>query len=95
MLLDSPRLQEYVDLFRLNLTSGINRLQSIVERVDSNDVVSSSATAERPMSQSPASDRVFVVHRRDNAAEATVTRFPERLSLKAVLLHGQATSGRP
>ena len=95
MLLDSPRLQEYVDLFRLNLTSGINRLQSIVERVDSNDVVSSSAAAERPMSQSPASDRVFVVHRCDNAAEATVTRFPERLSLKAVLLHGQATSGRP
>lgn len=37
--------------------------------------------------------KVFIVHGRDNAAKQEVSRFIEKLSLEAIVLHEQASSG--
>lgn len=42
----------------------------------------------------PSSNKVFVIHGRDEEAKQTVARFLEKLSLKPVILHEQPNKGR-
>lgn len=47
-----------------------------------------------PRNDRPSSNKVFVIHGRDDGAKQTVARFLERLSLKPVILHEQPNEGR-
>ena len=38
--------------------------------------------------------KVFIVHGHDNAAKEAVARFIEKIGLKAIILHEQASSGK-
>ncbi len=46
------------------------------------------------ISQQPVSNRVFVVHGRDDGAKNTVARFLESFDLEAVILHERPNEGR-
>lgn len=47
-----------------------------------------------PSNDRPSSNKVFVIHGRDDGTKQTVARFLERLSLKPVILHEQPNEGR-
>ena len=64
-------------------------IKTVRERTD--PARPASATGE---SGPGASDRVFVVHGRQEAPRETVARFVERLGLKAIILHEQASESR-
>jgi predicted nucleotide-binding protein len=84
-----------------DITTGsfVRKLRSIYERLELIPESPSFAgvaavigsSAERP--NHPRTD-VFIVHGHDEAAREGVARFLERLSLRAIVLHEQANSGR-
>ena len=47
-----------------------------------------------PRNAQPSSNKVFVIHGRDDGAKQTVARFLETLGLEPVILHEQANLGR-
>ncbi len=71
-------------------------LKSMIEEVeeywpdDNQAQISSSAEVY----DRPKTNKVFVIHGRDDGTKQTVARFLERLSLKPVILHEQPNEGR-
>ena len=59
--------------------------------IDRSDI--SALDSDRINKQS-VSDRIFVIHGRDNEAKQTVARFLEKIDLKPVILHEQPDKGR-
>ena len=81
--------------------SGLDRaktiLESMLDEVEEYwaDYASLPAEAETgEVSQQQVSNKVFVVHGRDDGAKNTVARFLESLNLEAVILHEQPNEGR-
>ena len=72
-------------------------LKSMLDEIDEyweddNSPQPASATEESP--EQGLSNRVFVVHGRDDGAKNTVARYLESLDLEAVILHEQPNEGR-
>lgn len=83
--------QQDVEEFRGNMSSSINRLTSVLDRLDlipdPNDHKSPGVTGM------PESDDIFIVHGRDHGAKEAVARFLMKLDLKPLILHEQANQG--
>ena len=71
------------------LKSMIGEIEEYWEDDNQTQIPSSAQGNDRP-----SSNKVFVIHGRDEGAKQTVARFLERLSLKPVILHEQPNEGR-
>jgi predicted nucleotide-binding protein len=71
------------------LTAAIDLLK---DRLDDHQAQSSGTLA--PKSLTPRSNRIFIVHGRDNETKESIARFVTRLGLEPVILHEQANKGR-
>jgi hypothetical protein len=88
----------------LNLHRGtqelLKQLRSIFGRIELFEEASGASTSrstppvEERFAARPASQEVFIVHGRDEAAKLTVARFLEKLDLHPTILHEQADKGR-
>lgn len=88
-----PTPQQRVEYFQEDVDSKVNRLRSIVERLDL--VPEPIASAGNVGAAAPqGSSRVFVVHGHDQGTREAVARFIEKLGLEAVVLHEQANQGQ-
>lgn len=90
---------EKVSDFREGVVLKINKLRSLAERLDLIDVsptaVEARAVPSLGFTTSRAiSDRVFLVHGRDDEAKAVVARFLEHCGLSPIILHEQVDQGR-
>lgn len=88
-----PSLEERVEFFRDDIRRRMNRLQSIVERLELFPEISANAGAFQADTRG-LSNKVFVVHGHDEAAREMVARFLEKLSLEPIILHEQPNTGR-
>ena len=79
-----------------DLGSASALLKSMIEEIEE-DEESDNETQIPSSAQGndrPSSNKVFVIHGRDEGTKQTVARFLERLSLKPVILHEQPNEGR-
>jgi len=89
-------LPEGIEEFHHDLRHYINKLQSVQDRlylIPEDPGLSHSITASNQSPIRPSND-VFVVHGHDELVKQTVARFLEKLDLKTILLHEQATQGK-
>lgn len=91
----NPTPQQRGQLFREDVSDGVRRLESILERLELYQEPASPAapTPDRNIARGPKS-RVFIVHGHDDAAKEAVARFVERLRLDPIILHEKPTAGR-
>ena len=80
---------------------GLNRanaiLESMIEEIEEywqDDVQPQTANGQLSVGEPIATNRVFVVHGRDEEAKQTVARYLERLELEPVILQEQPNEGR-
>lgn len=86
-----------VNAYREGMVSATALLKSMLDEIDEyweddNSSQPAFATGETP--EQGLSNRVFVVHGRDEGLKETVARFLESLDLEAVILHEQPNEGR-
>lgn len=82
-------LNQRLEVFRDRVRDQINRLESILERLELiPETTSTLVTARR------SGDSVFVVHGSDEASKVQVARFLEKLGLNVVILHEQPNQGQ-
>jgi predicted nucleotide-binding protein len=84
---DLPREVQY---FREDMASSINRIRSILERTELFDIAGAAPQAASTLNLTD----VFVVHGHDTAALESAARFLEKLGLRAIILHEQASGGK-
>jgi predicted nucleotide-binding protein len=92
----APRsIAQKMNDFREDMDESINRLQSILERLDLIPEAAAIATTELTTNKALAHGRdVFVVHGHDDAAKSLVARYLQKLGLNPVILHEQPNKGR-
>jgi predicted nucleotide-binding protein len=91
----NPTPQERLESFREDVSDGIHRLESILERLELYEEPASHSHTPTPIVTSARDrKRVFVVHGHDEAARETAARLLERLELNAIILNEQASAGR-
>ncbi len=86
-----PTLDQRVDKHRSNVTSYVTRLEAILKRLE---LIPESNAQPEGQRELRSSSKVFVVHGHDNALKERVARLLERLNLKPVILHEQASKGQ-
>jgi len=94
--LGETSLAEDVAEFREFVSDRLNRLQSILERLDLIPEPETAPLTQRSGIQSldrRASRKVFVVHGRDEAGRDGVARFLTKLGLEPIILHEQPNRG--
>ena len=72
-------------------------LESMIEEIEEywqDDVETQSETGQRDAGEPIGTNRVFVVHGRDEAAKQTVARYLEGLGLEPIILQEQPNEGR-
>jgi predicted nucleotide-binding protein len=91
-------LSEKVRVLEKNIADKVRRLESVAERLD---LIDEEATALSPQSRPalarPApslSNRIFLVHGRDEQMKESVARFLERLGFEAIILAEKPNRGR-
>ncbi|MFO7915036.1 MAG: nucleotide-binding protein [Candidatus Krumholzibacteriales bacterium] len=90
-----PEFSWRVNFFKKVTLSEINRLKSILERLELIPVETSHFEEIENESKLVKTDsRVFVVHGKDDAAKLSVARFLEKLDLDAIILHERPNKGR-
>ena len=91
----SDPLPEQLRELRDGIDDRVHRLESIMERLDLIPVAYDVAIAVQPqLPKKTVGNRVFLVHGHDEAARETVARFLEKIGLKPVILHEQASAGK-
>ena len=86
--------------FQASYLSGLNSaaamLESMIDEIEEDwpDDTQAQIPSGAQRNDRPSSNKVFVIHGRDDGAKQTVARFLERLSLKPVILHEQPNEGR-
>jgi len=72
----------------------VTKLESVVERLELIPEVNVKPRISPESVASTTSKEIFIVHGRDEAAKESVSRFIERLGLRAIILHEQSNVGR-
>src|SRR5205823_10318590 len=81
--------------FKGDMSESVNRLNSIMDRLDLIPEPTVAASSRTPSAdQPPPSQDVFIVHGHDEAAKQAVARYLERLDLEPIILHERANRGR-
>lgn len=87
----TQRVKEFKD----DISESVNRLNSIMDRLD---LIPEPKVATNPQTpsadQPPPSQDVFIVHGRDEAAKLAVARYLERLEIEPIILHEKPNKGR-
>ena len=91
-----PTFQEVVNEFREDMDDSITRLEAIRDRLELIPEIAAITTSAAPSLATAATlgQDVFVVHGHDEAAKEAVSRFIEKLGIKAIILHEQPNAGR-
>ena len=92
----SPPRPFYPAAYEHGLNSASAKLKSMIEAIKE-DWTDDNQTQIPPNAQAndrPSSNKVFVIHGRDDGAKETVARFLAKLGLEPVILHEQANQGR-
>jgi predicted nucleotide-binding protein len=75
----------------------IHRLDSIIERLEliplSHSAIQENMKSEKLPQPIETSNKIFIVHGRDDLAKTETARFIEKLGFEAIILHEQANSG--
>lgn len=88
-------LSERIKNFKIYTNERINRLESILERLDLiPEAGVRLAEAASSKSSSASSRDIFIVHGHDEAARETVARFIDKLGLNPIILHEKPNAGR-
>lgn len=86
--------RDWLDDFRKGISSSIfvlsGAVEALQERISDGDLHREQKTTQQDR---PTSNKVFVVHGRDDGMKQTVARFVERLGLEAIILHEQPNGG--
>ena len=92
---DKP-LSEFIGDFRDGVDVRLNRLTSILERLELIPLAKTITPTARPAGPTVAarSRRVFVVHGHDETSREKVARFLEHLDFVPIILHEQPNAGR-
>jgi len=89
----SDGLREFTQYLRADVRDHVNRLDSIMARLDLID--EPAGTARPAPSRTVGKSRyVFVVHGHNEGVRESVCRFIEKLDLKPIVLHEQANRGK-
>ncbi len=95
----SPEIGD-IDVFYPSYKAGLERveglLESMIEEVDEywpDDEVSTSVPVRHPV-EPITSNKVFLIHGRDEGTRETIARFLEQLKIEPVILTEQASQGR-
>ena len=97
IIVGSDNSAEKVRSYQEGLTGARALLQSMLDEIEEywpGDDSPQAVAESREMPQQLVSNRVFVVHGRDDGAKNTVARFLESFDLEAVILHEQPNEGR-
>jgi predicted nucleotide-binding protein len=86
---------QQVKEFKEDMAESLNRLNSVMDRLDLIPEPSAARTSSTPTEpvEVPPSQNVFIVHGRDEAAKQAVARYLERLDLEPIILHERASKG--
>jgi predicted nucleotide-binding protein len=92
-------LHERIGAFRDHVAERINRLESVLERLDLFPEINVRAGASATTAWADGKPKrlrgdIFIVHGHDEAARETVARFIEKLGLNPVILHERPNAGR-
>jgi len=91
----NPSPQEQLESFQEDVSDGIRRLESILERLELyQEPLGTPAGPSTSTTAIRKKNRVFIVHGHDDGARETVARLLERLQLEATVLHEQASAGK-
>ncbi len=92
---DTPD-SEFQAAYVRGLESAASVLESMVEEIEEywEEDEPSSRSSNSGVKTPKSTNKVFVIHGRDDGTKQTVARFLERLSLKPVILHEQPNEGR-
>lgn len=95
MIRMNPSPQEQLESFHEDVSNGIRRLESILERLELyQEPLGTHAGPSTSAKDDRKKNRVFIVHGHDDGARETVARLLERLHLDAIVLHEQASGGK-
>lgn len=83
-----------VEYYQANVQNEITRLESIKERLPLYEELSRPLPMTEEQQVTAISNKVFIVHGRDEAIKQTTARFLEKLGLEPVILHEQPNEGR-
>lgn len=89
-------LQGRIQLFYSDTQDRLNRLESVLGRLDlipESSEIAGPSRSSASVSRQP-SRKVFIVHGHDEEAKHAVARLIEKLGLEAVILHEQPNEGR-
>lgn len=82
--------EEYAEAYRKGLDRAVALLESFMDEIEQYGVESTGS----PSSAAPTVQAAFLVHGHDEAARESVARYLDRLSVKPIILHEQASQGR-
>jgi predicted nucleotide-binding protein len=87
---------DFGEILRESLALRLNLLRSFTEVLKETAELQESQTdhAASPRREPTATNKVFLVHGRDDGVKQTVARFLEKLDLVPIILHEQPNSGR-
>ena len=86
----------YQEAYVKGLDSARAVLESMIEEITEfwEDDIQSSTVSNSYINSSENTNKLFVIHGRDNSAKSTVARFIEKQNLEAIILHEQPNQGR-
>ncbi|MEP7308359.1 MAG: nucleotide-binding protein [Acidobacteriota bacterium] len=87
-------LEQEVADFHDDVDSKLRRLESIRGRLELIPEAPGIGPVGSSMPSAAESEKVFIVHGRDEAARESVARFVDKLGLEPIVLHEQASQGR-
>lgn len=95
--MEEPSLAEKITKVYRNVDKKIHRLDSIIERLEliplSSTIKNSAIQVDEATSAQVRTNRVFVVHGRDEIAKTSLEVFLHEIGLEPIVLHRQADEG--
>lgn len=92
----SPPFDVLVQYYRKDVSNKVNRLKSILERLDLYPEPSSGDVEidESNLEKENLSKKIFLVHGHDESAKQSVARLIEKIGLEVIILHEKPNKGR-
>lgn len=89
---------EFQQAYEKGLDEAYTLIDSYIENVEIFDSISTNKESDKEYAlennERKNSNKIFIVHGRDNEAKLEVARFLEKLNLKPIILHEQASEGK-